>query len=72
MFSSLSLIGLHKKNYTTHIYFIDNKGRAAISRNRFFFQITTGKLGIDLERTLVIHDEKNPNIWKTEVEWSLI
>ena len=39
---------------------------------RFFFQITTGKLGIDLERTLVIHDEKNPNIWKTEVELILI
>ena len=32
-----------------------------------FSQITTGKLGIDLERTMVIHDEKNPNIWKTEV-----
>jgi len=31
-------------------------------------KITTGKLGIDLERTLVIHDEKNPNIWKTEVD----
>merc|ERR1712156_40821 len=25
-------------------------------------KITTGKLGIDLERTLVIHDEKTPNI----------
>jgi len=31
-------------------------------------KITTGKLGIDLERTMVIHDEKNPNIWKTEVD----
>jgi len=31
-------------------------------------KITTGKLGIDLERTLVIHGEKDPNIWKTDVD----
>jgi hypothetical protein len=23
-----------------------------------------GKLGIDLERKMVIHDEKDPNVWK--------
>jgi len=31
-------------------------------------KITTGKLGIDLERTMVIHDEKDPNVWKTEID----
>lgn len=31
-------------------------------------KITTGKLGIDLERTLVIHGEKDPNVWKTDVD----
>ena len=31
-------------------------------------QITTGKLGIDLERTLVIHSEKDPSIWSREVD----
>jgi len=31
-------------------------------------KVTTGKLGIDLERTLVIHEEKDPSIWHTEVD----
>ena len=31
-------------------------------------KVTTGKLGIDLERTLVIHEEKDPSIWRTEVD----
>ena len=31
-------------------------------------KITTGKLGIDLERTLVIHEEKDKNIWTTTVD----
>lgn len=31
-------------------------------------KITTGKLGIDLERSLVIHTEKDPSIWKREVD----
>ena len=26
--------------------------------------ILKGKLGIDLERKMVIHDEKDPNVWK--------
>ena len=31
-------------------------------------KVTTGKLGIDLERSLVIHEEKDPSIWHTEVD----
>lgn len=31
-------------------------------------KVTTGKIGIDLERTLKINDEKDPNIWKTVVD----
>jgi len=31
-------------------------------------KVTTGKLGIDLERTLVIHEEKDKNIWTTTVD----
>merc|ERR1711963_699285 len=31
-------------------------------------KVTTGKLGIDLERTLVIHEEKDKNIWHTDVD----
>merc|ERR1719312_502547 len=31
-------------------------------------KVTTGKLGIDLERSLVIHGEKDPSIWHTEVD----
>jgi hypothetical protein len=30
-------------------------------------KITTGKLGIDLERTMVIREEKDPSIWNTKV-----
>jgi len=26
--------------------------------------LLSGKLGIDLERKLVIHDEKDPEVWK--------
>eukprot|EP00088_Acartia_fossae_P016404 TRINITY_DN19170_c0_g1_i2.p1 TRINITY_DN19170_c0_g1~~TRINITY_DN19170_c0_g1_i2.p1 ORF type:complete len:264 (-),score=32.68 TRINITY_DN19170_c0_g1_i2:545-1309(-) len=31
-------------------------------------KVVTGKIGIDLERTMVINNEKNPDIWKTHVD----
>ena len=31
-------------------------------------QVTTGKIGIDLERTLVINEEKDPSVWKRVVD----
>merc|ERR1719150_3020333 len=31
-------------------------------------KVTTGKIGIDLERVLKINEEKDPNVWKTEVD----
>lgn len=31
-------------------------------------KVTTGKIGIDLERTLKINEEKDPNVWKTVVD----
>jgi len=31
-------------------------------------KVTTGKLGIDLERKMVINAEKDPAIWKTDVD----
>ena len=36
--------------------------------NSFLSKVTTGKIGIDLERTLKINDEKDPNVWKTVVD----
>ena len=36
--------------------------------NRFLSKVTTGKIGIDLERTLKINEEKDPNVWKTVVD----
>ena len=50
----------------------DKRIHVKILTFEFYSQITTGKLGIDLERTMVIHDEKNPNIWKTEVTLDII
>jgi len=31
-------------------------------------KVTTGKIGIDLERTIKINDEKDPSVWRTEVD----
>ncbi|XP_023347724.1 uncharacterized protein LOC111716483 isoform X2 [Eurytemora carolleeae] len=31
-------------------------------------KVTTGKIGIDLERKLVINNDSDPNIWRTEVD----
>lgn len=31
-------------------------------------KVTTGKIGIDLERTLKINQEQDPNVWKTDVD----
>ena len=31
-------------------------------------QVTTGKIGIDLERILKINQEADPSVWKTEVD----
>ena len=31
-------------------------------------KVTTGKIGIDLERILKINEETDPSIWKTEVD----
>ena len=31
-------------------------------------QVTTGKIGIDLERILKINEETDPNVWKREVD----
>jgi len=31
-------------------------------------KVTTGKIGIDVERTIKINDEKDPNVWKTNVD----
>ena len=36
--------------------------------NSFLSKVTTGKIGIDLERTLKINEEKDPNVWKTVVD----
>jgi len=35
-------------------------------------KVVTGKIGIDLERTLVINNQINPDAWKTNVEQSQI
>ena len=34
----------------------------------FYLQISTGKVAIDLERTLKINAEKDPNVWKTQID----
>ena len=46
------------------------KNYASNSKNddTFFFEVTTGKIGIDLERTLKINQEQDPNVWKTDVD----
>jgi len=35
-------------------------------------KVVTGKIGIDLERTLVINNEANPDIWKTKIDQSQV
>lgn len=31
-------------------------------------KVTTGKIGIDLERSIRINEENDPNVWKTIVD----
>ena len=38
------------------------------NNDKFYFEVTTGKIGIDLERTLKINQEQDPNVWKTDVD----
>ena len=45
--------------------FIDFKILFSIQQN---YQVTTGKIGIDLERILKINEETDPNVWKREVD----
>ena len=42
------------------------------TRLKSSLQVTTGKIGIDLERTLVINEEKDPNVWKRVVDPKLV
>ena len=42
------------------------------TRLKSSLKVTTGKIGIDLERTLVINEEKDPNVWKRVVDPKLV
>ena len=43
-------------------------GAEQCSHVTFYLQISTGKVAIDLERTLKINAEKDPNVWKTQID----
>ena len=58
--SQVSRMNLVVKQYLMIIPFIFLK--------ELILKVTTGKIGIDLERTLKINDEKDPDIWKTVVD----
>ena len=44
------------------------RSSALMLHSILYLQISTGKVAIDLERTLKINAEKDPNVWKTQID----
>jgi len=46
---------------------IGGSSRSSSSGKRVRAKVTTGKLGIELERKMVIHNERDPEVWKKPI-----